>query len=198
MLDMKSWVRSFVDAYRFEGNLLEKQRTACFWPYIKEQMLIKPCSVEVLEVWNPYRLVLAFILDKSRKDLSMHISKCSWSHLRKVTSKLIEKYASVQLDQSKIYRTLVRARQVKSERPIAYGIDGSENFLCIYFTEDPRIFKNPICEKESGNFAERTARGVFHLNRSQAEDFWANLSEDDYKRYCARFGKRNQANRLKI
>ena len=57
---LRNWVFAFVKKFRCEASKLKPHEKEWLKPYVKEQILPKPCQVEVLKFSNPYLLILLF------------------------------------------------------------------------------------------------------------------------------------------
>ena len=51
------WGFSLLHSFRFEAEKLTKEETEVFEPHTKEQMLTKPCQVEVIQLNDPCRFL---------------------------------------------------------------------------------------------------------------------------------------------
>jgi len=43
---------AFVHGFRFEANKLKPEKIEYFVPHVKEQMLVKPCQIELIKLSN--------------------------------------------------------------------------------------------------------------------------------------------------
>ena len=104
MVQLKKYVADFVHAYRDHVDRLQEKEKEFFGEYVDEQVLRKPCQVEVIEFDDPYRLVWLFLLDKTKPDLMISVLKQKWKNLSVLVAEFGAKYSELQLDLKRIYR----------------------------------------------------------------------------------------------
>jgi hypothetical protein len=164
--NMKKWINEFVVSYRGEAFWLPDEEIEAFGKYSKEQLLSAPCQIEALQFKNPYRLVLLFLFDKTKKDLQITLTKLNWKNLSIFVVCLLNKYSQLKLDPKELSRMLSNSQSTVPDG-MSYSIGFFKDVCCIYFTHDVRIEAVPMM----GNSAPRSvAKTIFHLNHSQAQD----------------------------
>jgi len=164
---MREWIKKFVTSYREEAFRLTDEEIETFGEYPKEQLLSSPCQVEAVQLSNPYRLVLLFFFDKTRKDLQTTLTRVSWKNLSILVACLLNKYSHLKLDPKQMSKILSNNRNTAPDE-MSYSIDFFKDACCIYFTHDVRIEALPMMQRDSG--PESVAKTIFHLNHSQAQD----------------------------
>jgi len=163
------WVFAFVHGFRFEAKKLRPEETECFEPHVKEQMLTRPCQVEVMQFDAPYRLALFFFFDKTKQDLRINVHQENWNSLEATISKLRKKYFAPQLNRKDLRKLLKRCRSYSNES--IYSIDFVTHACCLSFGHDPRTKASPFPWSWHYITApQKMAEIVFTLNLAQAQD----------------------------
>jgi hypothetical protein len=165
--NMKKWTNEFVVAYREEAFRLSDEEVEAFGEYSKEQLLSGPCQVEVLLFDNPYRQVLLFLFDKTKKDLQITLTKLNWKSINIFIVCLLSKYSHLKFDPNQMSKILSNIKDTAPDQ-MSYSIDFFKDACCIYFTHDVRIEALPMMQR--GSSPESVAKTIFHLNHSQVQD----------------------------
>lgn len=172
-LRLADWVFAFVHGFRYESSKLKPEELKCFEPYVKEQMLTKPCQVEVIQFSKPYRLALVFFFDETKQDLLIHICQEKWNTLDVMVKRLLDKYSVLQLNNRDLYRLLERCRSYSNKS--TYAIDFIAHVSCICFTYDARVKASQFpWELRYVTGPQEMAEVVFNLNHCQAQDYFTN------------------------
>ena len=177
MLNLEKWILAFIERYRFEGLLLGPKERQYFAPYVKEQLLLPPCEVEVVILQGPFCLMFLFIFGPHVRDRRISIHNTGWNRLDSLLEKLGTKYAASRapISHEKLKTVLIRisrnAREKDSEsrRRTMYGIDFIQNACAIYFYQDIRLETWPWSGKGATD-PSSVADYIFHLNYNQAVD----------------------------
>lgn len=168
-LRLTDWVFAFVHGFRYEAEKLTQDEAKCLEPYIEEQMLTKPCQVEVIQFNKPYRLALVFFFNKAKRDLLIHVCQEKWYNLDAMVKKLLDKHRELQLNYEDLHRLLESCRSYPDTS--IYAIDFITHVCCICFTRDVRM-KGSVFPWRLDYItgAQAIAETVFHLNLCQAQD----------------------------
>jgi len=163
------WVFAFVHGFRYEASKLKPEETQCFEPCVKEQMLTKPCQVEVMELANPHRVAFVFLFDRTKRDLLIHISHEKWESLDVAVARILNRYPATRVNGQKLRKMLKRCRTIADGT--IYSIDFIKNACCICFTHDPRVKATPLpWMLNSMSDPQEVADMIFNLNHCQAVD----------------------------
>lgn len=170
MLNMREWIKEFVTSYREETFRLSDEEIEAFGEYSKEQLLRRSCQIEIVQLNNPYRLVLLFLFDKTKKDLQITLTSLSWKSLNIFIVCLLSKYSQLKLDPREMRKTLLSTCNI-APKNMDYSIGFIKDMCCLSFTRDVRIEALPIqCGLRTDSGPESVAKTIFHLNYSQAQD----------------------------
>jgi len=173
---MRKWIKEFVTSYREEAFKLSAEEIEAFGEYSKEQLLSRPCQVEAVQFNSPYRLVLLFLFDKTKKDLQITLTRLSWKNLSILVTCLLNKYAQLKLDPKEMHRILSNTGK-PAPKNTNYSIDCINDVCCLSFTRDVRIEALPIqCGLRTDSGPESVAKTIFHLNHSQATGYGSRFS----------------------
>jgi hypothetical protein len=164
---MRKWIKEFVTSYREEAFRLSDEEIKAFGEFAKEQLLSIPCQVEAVHFSSPYRLVLLFLSDKTKKDLQITLTRLNWKNLSILVVCLLNKYSHLKLDPKQMSKILSNSRNTAPDE-MSYSIDFFKDVCCIYFTHDVRIEALPMMQRDSG--PESVAKVIFHLNHTQVQD----------------------------
>jgi hypothetical protein len=165
------WVFAFVHGYRYEASKLKTEETEFFELYVKEQMLARPCQVEVIQFSKPCRVVLVFFFDKTRQDLLIRICQEKWKNLDETINRLRNKYYSLQLNYDDLHKLLEHCRCYPKNS--IYAIDFIPNATCLCFTHDPRKKGSPNPKKLNYiNGPQEMAETILHLNLDQSASYF--------------------------
>jgi hypothetical protein len=164
---VRKWIKEFVISYREEAFRLSDEEIEAFGEYSKEQLLSRPCQVEAVQFNSPYRLVLLFLFDRTKKDLQITLTRLNWKNLSILVVCLLNKYSHLKLDPKRMLKILSNSRNTAPDE-MSHSIDFFKDVCCIYFIHDVRIEALPMMQRDSG--AESVAKTIFHLNHSQAQD----------------------------
>lgn len=168
---LTDWVFRFTQEYRYESCKLKAEEKECFEPYVEENLLSKPCQVEVLRFSRPFRVVLLFFLDKTKPDLIIHLQKGNWRNLAALVDKFGKKYHSLYLNSPNLWLLLDRCRRL--DRKSLFGFDFSRSINLICFTHDPRIKGSPFpWELSYLNSPIEVGEMVLHLNVDQSSCYF--------------------------
>jgi hypothetical protein len=174
MLDIRKWVVLFMEQYRFEALKLGPKDKTYLEPYVKEQLLLPPCEVDVVIFANPFCLALFFFFGPRGHDRQVSLHSSRWAEIPVLLGKLKMKH-SIQVDLNKLKDLMDRMSKnisgsslTTGPKPI-YGIDFIPNVCCIYFYQDLRIEAWPW-NSEGHSKPSDVASRVFHLNYCQAVD----------------------------
>lgn len=169
MLRLKDYVAAFVHAYRDQVDRLQEKEEAFFGEYMEEQTLSRPCQIEALEVYNPYRFVWLFFFDGSREDLKVSCYREDWRNIDNIIEKLQKKYGKLKLSRSKMRRMLSGFRDMNSK--CMYSLDAIKGVLGICFPINIRLNEWPFARWLGVETSpQEVAKIVYGLNRSQAVD----------------------------
>jgi len=174
MLDLKDFVSRFVDAYRGPAELLLTEQAKAYLSkhkYGRELILAKPCQVEAFEFNDPYRsyrLILVFLFDKTKPDLTVSINSVDSTSI--AIDLLKAKYPELQLDSDRTAQMLERF--VKVGLDVGFSWDVYENVLGICFPYDPRLGDNQISRSlmADAHTLEKLARTIFYTISGQADE----------------------------
>jgi len=167
---MRRWINEFVTSYREEAFRLSDEEIEAFGEYSKEQLLSRPCQIEVVQFNRPYRLVLLFLFDKTKKDLRITLTTLSWKSLNIFIICLLSRYWQLKIDPIEMHEILSNLCNI-APRYMNCSIDFIKNVCCLSFTRDVRIEALPIqCGLRTDSGPESIAKTIFHLNHSQAQD----------------------------
>jgi hypothetical protein len=167
---MREWIKEFVASYREETFRLSDEEIEAFDEYAKEQLLRRPCQIEIVQLNNPYRLILLFLFDKTKKDLQIALTSLNWKNLNIFIVCLLNKYSQLKLDPREMSKILLSTCNI-APKNMNYSIDFTKNVCCLSFTRDVRMEALPIqygLRTDSG--PESIAKTIFHLNHGQAQD----------------------------
>jgi len=168
-LRLKDYVAVFVHAYRDQVDRLQEKEKAFFGEYVEEQSLSKPCQVEVFDFSEPCRLILIFILDKTKPDLVCTVQKEDWRNIDNVVERLRTKYGELELSRFGIRRMLVRFHNMNQK--CMYSLDVVKGVLGICFPINIRLNEWPLARWSGVETSpQEVAKIVYGLNRSQAVD----------------------------
>lgn len=157
-------------SYREEAFKISDEEIEAFGEYSKEQLLSIPCQVEAVQFNSPYRLVLLFVFDKTKKDLQITLTRLSWKNLNIFVACLLNKYALLRFDPKEVFEMLSNTGNA-APKNMNYSINFFTDVCCISFTRDVRIEALPIqCGLKIDSAPESCAKTIFHLNHSQAQD----------------------------
>ncbi len=151
-------------------NKLQEKEKAFFGKYVEEQTLSEPCQVEVVEFYDPYRLALIFLLDKSKPDLRISIhTQEDWKNRDNIIERFQTKYSELKLNRSEMRRILSGFRDMNSK--CMYSLNAIKGALGICFTFNIRLTKGSFA-RWLGDEAnpEEVAKIICGLNLSQAVD----------------------------
>lgn len=169
-MKLTDWVFFFTHAFRYEASRMHPSEVRFIADWLYEQTLAKPCQVEVILFSNPYRVCLLFFLDKTKRDLQIHIQHEEWSNLEQTITNLLKKYSALQIKRQEL-RTLLERCKNCQER-IIYGIDVARNILLIYFTHDPRKKVSPLPLVLNFSNPQDVAEMAFRLNVDQCSSYF--------------------------
>lgn len=167
------WVFAFMQEFRYEASKLEPYEKEWLKPYVKEQIMQKPCQAEVLKFDNPYCLVLLFFFDSTKQDLLIKIHRKKWATLDATVAMFLDKYSTLNLNSEDVYRLIVSAKDdMGGGRKFLYGLDGLNNVGCIYFPHNVLV-KTSRFPTELGDLSDprRMAEWIFNTNLGQASSY---------------------------
>lgn len=146
-IELKEWVQEFVHAFRAEmEKLCEKYGNEVLrWlsPYVKEQMLAKPCQVEVIQFDEPYRFLLVFFFDKSKPDLLINIYQEKPVNLDALTEFLLNQHCSLSIDYGCLHSKLESCLAGGTSEKALFGIAFCRGLFSIWFAHNPVTSKQP-------------------------------------------------------
>jgi hypothetical protein len=170
-MSLPYWAFSFVYGCRFEASKLRKEDMEFFEPYTKENMLGRPCTVEILQFSNPFSVVFLFFFDPTWPDLAIHTSREKWVNLNRIVESLLKKYCSLLVHHKDLRRMLDSCRRLQEN--CDYGIDLTKNVCCLYFRRDPREKQTPSPKKfDSLNDPQEIASIILERNLSQSSIYF--------------------------
>lgn len=162
---LADWGFAFAHGYRYEASKLEPEMITQFEPFVKENMLSKPCQCEVIKLSKPFRVVLLFFFDKSQQDFRIGVRQEKWEEMNALISNLHKKYGKIQLDQERLKEIVKRCRYY-SEKSV-FAIDFEKNIFVICFTHDPRSRLSSCNGDAFSGKPYEIAETLFHLNLDQ-------------------------------
>ncbi len=164
MLIWEDYLDSFVGNWRVEASRLTKEESKVLR---REETLLNPCQIEIIEFSNPYVLVLAFFFDKSKPDLATSCRHENWKNLSRLVEELRDKYADLELDTARFHTMLNSFRSNDPES--SFSIDGFKNVMGLCFPFDVRS-STPAKHLWHKTEPKEVGASIFHLNLSQAID----------------------------
>ena len=168
---LTDWGFRFTQEYRYESSTLEAEEKECFEPFVEENLLSKPCQVEIIRFSRPFRFVLLFFLDKTKPDLIIRVQKEDWRDLATLVDKLGKKYHSLHLNSDNLWVLLDRCRRF--DRKSLFAFDFTRTICLICFTHDPRIKGSPFpWELHYLNSPKEVAKMILHLNVDQGSCYF--------------------------
>lgn len=180
---LSDWVFAFVHQFRYDAGKLAPWETKCFEPYVKEQMLTKPCQVEVMQFSKPYHLALVFFFDENKRDLLIEVRHEEWRNSDATLNRFLKKYSELNVNRGELHGLLERCRNSSSD--LVYSVDFISKVNCICFMHDVRIKTSPFpWSLYYISNPQQMAETIFNLNHCQAQDafFRKTLSHCGQKR----------------
>jgi len=159
------YMHIFVPSWRYAVATVPKKDRIVFRPYIQEHLLPDPIQIEVCEFKDPCRLIWLFLLDKTRRDITVSVPQ----KLRAVSTlveKLKTKYPELDTDWQGVSQMIRDCLRPIGDN-FGYGINCRRNVLQIYFPYDPRKGKNLMGIEAS---AEAFGDFLFRHNYGQCYD----------------------------
>jgi hypothetical protein len=170
-LKLADWIFRFVQGFRYEANKLDPHERNYLEPYVKEQMLNKPCQIEILQLRRPYRLALVFFFDDTKQDLLICARQHNWNNLDATVTRLLSKYSALHLKGIDLQALLERCRSYSNNS--LYSIDYINQACCICFTHDPRKKSSPFpWSLHYISDPQAMAEMIFNLNLGQASMYY--------------------------
>lgn len=157
--EWEDYLVSFIQAWRVEASKLRKEENKFLR---REEALLYPCQIEILEFSNPYVLVWLFFFDQSKPDLQTSCHQENSKTLSALVERLATKYSDLHLDLPRLQEMLEHLRILSLEA--FYLIDSAPNVLILGFPTWP--LKSHVGSSDP----KEVARDIFHLNLCQAID----------------------------
>jgi hypothetical protein len=169
-MKLSDWIFFFTHGFRYEAKRMHPSEVRFIADYLDEQTLAAPTQVETLIYSSPDRFVFLFFLDKTKRDLQIHIQHEEWSNLEQTITNLLKKYSLLQIKRAELRKLLEQCKNCQER--IIYGIDVSRNILLIYFTHDPRKKVSPLPLVLNFSNPQDVAEMAFRLNVDQCSSYF--------------------------